>query len=86
MTTQLPTFFDTAKSTPMVDKNGHITANWHNYFNQLNTYLQKTLSNEGVQIPMLTSAQLTTISATQPTNALSFNSDTNQLYIGNTPV
>jgi len=43
---------------PLVDKNGIMTPEWCQFFNQLISELQNNVSNEGYKLPFLSTSQI----------------------------
>lgn len=54
-------FPDFPRGTPTVDKGGNFTPNWHLGFSSLFQGLQRNFTNEGIQLPQLTSTELDSI-------------------------
>lgn len=47
----------------LVDENGFLTPAWSNWFQQMITYMQNNLSQEGMVTPSLTTDEITEITA-----------------------
>ena len=57
---------DLPREHPIVDKNGMINDYWALFFDNLTSVLQNNYSNEGVQIPSQTAANIADLAATTP--------------------
>lgn len=70
MTTQTPKqqaiIPDLPRQHPLVGKDGMINDYWALFFDNLTSVLQNNYSNEGVQIPMQSAANIANLNATEP--------------------
>lgn len=74
--TNLNSYFLAAKASPLIDKNGNISMYWHNYFEQLNQYITKNLSPEGLQAPTQTTANIAVLNNQSSIGRLVYNTET----------
>lgn len=79
--TNLTSFFQAARATPLVQKDGSMHPTWNNYFQQLNQYLANTLSPEGLQTPPQSAANIAILDNAKSLGKIVYNTDNNTVQV-----
>lgn len=65
----------------LTNKDGTVNPSWQQWFSQLTTEMQRSLSNDGTQIPSLSTDQINNLAATKYNGFLFYDSATNELKV-----
>ena len=63
----------------LVNKDGTVNPSWQQWFSQLTTEMQQSLSNNGTKIPQLSTTNINDLSDTKYNGFLFYDSETNEL-------
>lgn len=68
-------------TVPISTNTGHMHPAWHFFFNQLLQEMQNNLSEEGIWLPQQSTENIQKLEASNPTNSILINKDTQEAYI-----